>query len=113
MRILIVTDAWEPQVNGVVRTLRSVAGELRDLGHAVEIIAPDQFPSIPCPTYGEIRLALASRATVGRRIIAASQDAIHMATEGPLGLIARNWCVRHGYRFTTAYHTQFPEYLAK
>lgn len=113
MRILIVTDAWEPQVNGVVRTLRSVIGELRSLGHSVEIIAPDQFRSIPCPTYGEIRLALASRAEIGRRIESARPDAVHIATEGPLGIAARSWCLLQGYKFTTAYHTQFPEYLAK
>lgn len=113
MRILIVTDAWEPQVNGVVRTLRSVVGELRSFGHVVEIIAPDQFTSIPCPTYGEIRLALASRAEIGRRIESARPDAVHIATEGPLGISARSWCLLQGYRFTTAYHTQFPEYLAR
>ncbi|HJQ17085.1 MAG TPA: glycosyltransferase family 1 protein [Allosphingosinicella sp.] len=113
MNIQIVTDAWEPQVNGVVRTLRSVTGELRRIGHAPAIIGPDLFASIPCPTYGEIRLALATASAVGRRLEEARADAIHIATEGPLGLAARRWCLRRRLPFTTAYHTQFPDYLAK
>ena len=111
MRILIVTDAWEPQVNGVVRTLQSVRAELRRMGHDVTVISPDQFRSIPCPTYPEIRLA-APRG-IGRRIAALRPDAVHIATEGPLGLAARRCCVSRGLRFTTAYHTQFPDYVAK
>lgn len=113
MRLALVTDAWTPQVNGVVRTLSSVSETLRDLGHEVEIIAPDQFRSIPCPTYPEIRLALAGSRTVGKRIDSARPDAIHIATEGPLGWAARRWCLRHNRAFTTAYHTQFPEYVAR
>lgn len=112
MRILIVTDAWGPQVNGVVRTLQAVIAELERTGHRVTRISPDQFASVPCPTYPEIRLALASARTIGDRIVAAMPDAIHIATEGPLGLAARRWCVRHNRPFTTAYHTQFPDYLA-
>ncbi|WP_166041665.1 glycosyltransferase family 1 protein [Sphingosinicella sp. YJ22] len=111
MKILIVTDAWAPQVNGVVRTLQAVRHELEQMGHHVEVIAPDQFRSLPCPTYPEIRLALA--ASVGRRIEEADADAIHVATEGPLGLAARRHCIKHGLPFTTAYHTQFPDYVAK
>jgi glycosyltransferase involved in cell wall biosynthesis len=113
MRILIVTDAWEPQVNGVVRTLQSVRAELETMGHRVEIISPDQFSSLPCPTYSEIRLALATRRALHARIAAADPDALHIATEGPLGIAARRWCVARGFPFTTAYHTQFPDYLAK
>jgi glycosyltransferase involved in cell wall biosynthesis len=112
MRILIVTDAWAPQVNGVVRTLQSVRTELEAAGHRVDLIAPDQFASVPCPTYPEIRLALARGRSVGERIAAAAPDAIHIATEGPLGLAARRWCLRRAIPFTTAYHTQFPDYLA-
>ena len=112
MRIVIVSDAWEPQVNGVVRTLQAVRTELAKLGHAVAMIAPDGFRSLPCPTYPEIRLAMALAGTVGRAIEAHAPDALHIATEGPLGLAARRWCLRHGYPFTTAYHTQFPEYVA-
>ena len=111
MKILIVTDAWSPQVNGVVRTLQAVRAELEQMGHHVEVIAPDQFRSLPCPTYPEIRLALT--ASVGKRIEDAGADAIHVATEGPLGLAARRYCIKQGLPFTTAYHTQFPDYVAK
>ena len=113
MRILIVTDAWSPQVNGVVRTLQSVRAELEAAGREVHVISPDLFRSVPCPTYSEIRLALTTRNAVGARIEAIDPDALHIATEGPLGVAARRWCLSRGYRFTTAYHTQFPEYLAK
>jgi glycosyltransferase involved in cell wall biosynthesis len=112
MRIALVTDAWEPQVNGVVRTLQSVRAELTRQGHEVKVLSPDLFPSIPCPTYPEIRLALAFAAEMGRRIEAFEPDALHISTEGPLGLAARRWCVRSGCHFTTAYHTQFPDYVA-
>jgi glycosyltransferase involved in cell wall biosynthesis len=111
MNILIVTDAWSPQINGVVRTLQSVRAELEKIGHRVEIISPDQFRSVPCPTYPEIRLALTR--SVGKRIAAAAPDAIHIATEGPLGVAARKYCVKRELPFTTAYHTQFPEYVSK
>jgi len=111
MKILIVTDAWSPQVNGVVRTLQSVRAELETMGHEVAVISPDQFRSIPCPTYPEIRLALTG--SVGRRVREAGADAIHIATEGPLGLAARSYCLKHHLPFTTAYHTQFPEYVSK
>lgn len=113
MRIALVTDAWMPQVNGVVRTLLSVTAKLREQGHEVELIAPDQFISFPCPTYPEIRLALAGKKQVGRRIATFEPDAIHIATEGPLGWAARRWCLSHGRPFTTAYHTQFPDYVAR
>lgn len=113
MRILIVTDAWAPQVNGVVRTLQSVRAEIERIGHEVALISPDQFGSVPCPTYPEIRLAYASRRTIDRAIRAAAPDAIHIATEGPLGLAARRWCLKRGRPFTTAYHTQFPDYIAQ
>jgi len=113
MRVLIVTDAWLPQVNGVVRTLGSVRAVLEKQGHRVEVISPDLYPSLPCPTYPEIRLAWATTAAVGQRIEAFGADAIHLATEGPLCLAARRWCLRKGLPFTTAYHTQFPDYVAK
>src|SRR3546814_8455776 len=93
MRILIVTDAWEPQVNGVVRTLQATIGELRGAGHEIGVISPDLFRSIPCPSYAEIRLAFAGRRAVGRRIRAFAPQAIHISTEGPLGLAARRWCL--------------------
>ncbi|CAN5186484.1 glycosyltransferase family 1 protein [soil metagenome] len=111
MRIVIVTDAWEPQVNGVVRTLRSVRAEVQAMGHQVRIVSPDQFGSLPCPTYPEIRLAMARARTVGRAITQFLPDAVHLATEGPLCLAARRWCLRMGVPFTTAYHTHFPDYV--
>ena len=111
--LVVVTDAWHPQVNGVVRTLSSTCSLLRGWGCAVELIAPHQFRSVPCPTYPEIRLALASPGGGARRLAALAPEAIHIATEGPLGLAARRFCVREGVPFTTAYHTQFPAYLAR
>ena len=112
MRIAIVTDAWTPQVNGVVRTLQAVRTEIETMGHQVVVIAPDSFVSMPCPTYPEIRLALARARVVGRRIEQFGADAIHLATEGPLCLAARKYCLQRGLPFTTAYHTQFPDYVA-
>ncbi len=113
MKILIVTDAWAPQMNGVVRTLQTVRGELEREGHEVHVISPDLFRSVPCPTYGEIRLALTTSRRVGRMIEAIAPDSLHIATEGPLGCAARRWAVGRKARFTTAYHTQFPDYVAK
>lgn len=110
--VLIVSDAWEPQVNGVVRTLRATKQELERRGHRIVMVTPDQFRSIPCPTYPEIRLALAMPHQVERLLQAAAADCVHIATEGPLGLITRRWCVRQGLPFTTSYHTQFPDYVA-
>jgi glycosyltransferase involved in cell wall biosynthesis len=112
MRILIVSDAWLPQVNGVVRTLHAIGGELRQAGHPVDVIGPDRFRSIPCPTYSEIRLALAPGRRLHRLIEDFAPDTIHIATEGPLGWSARRYCRRRGFAFTTSFHTRFPEYVA-
>jgi glycosyltransferase involved in cell wall biosynthesis len=109
--VLIVTDAWYPQVNGVVRTVDKTAEQLRALGIVVHLITPEGFRTIPMPGYNEIGLSLTTSGPVIRRIEALAPDAIHVATEGPLGLIVRNYCQRHRLPFTTAYHTQFPEYL--
>jgi glycosyltransferase involved in cell wall biosynthesis len=98
-------------VNGVVRTLRNTIREIEAAGHEVTVISPTDFRTIPCPTYPEIRLALFAGRAVRRRLEALDADAVHVATEGPLGLAARNWCVRRGRPFTSAYHTQFPEYV--
>ncbi len=111
MKILIVSDAWYPQVNGVVRTLATVRDELVQLGHSVEIIGPDRFRTISMPTYPEIRLAVGAGRKMAELIEAADPGAIHIATEGPLGFAARSWCLKHGIPFTTAYHTRFPEYV--
>ena len=112
MRILIVSDAWEPQINGVVRTLQATIAELRKAGHEVGVVSPDLFRSVPCPSYPEIRLAFAGWRKVGQYIRAFAPQAIHISTEGPLGLAARRWCLRNTFPFTTAYHTRFPEYVA-
>ena len=111
MRILIVTDAWEPQVNGVVRTLKSTRRELQALGHEVDILSPLEFPTLPCPTYPEIRLSLFAARRVAQRIRQFSPHALHIVTEGPLGLAARAHAMRNRTPFTSAYHTRFPEYV--
>ena len=113
MKIAIATDAWSPQVNGVVRTLQAVSAELGAMGHDVCVIAPDQFRTLPCPSYPEIRLALASQAGIGDKIAGFGAEAIHIATEGPIGLAMRRHCLNRGFAFTTAYHTQFPDYVAE
>jgi glycosyltransferase involved in cell wall biosynthesis len=112
MRIALVSDAWAPQVNGVVRTLSSLSDELSRLGHEVALVTPDLFRSVPCPTYPEIRLALRPGRHVARLLKEGSPDAIHIATEGPLGIAARAFCLGAGLAFTTAYHTRFPEYVS-
>ena len=112
MRIAIITDAWLPQVNGVVRTLQAVRRELEAMGHEVTVIAPDGFQSLPCPSYPEIRLALATPGALGRRIEQFDPDAVHLVTEGPLCVSARRWCLARGVPFTTAYHTHFPDYVS-
>ena len=112
MRILIATDAWYPQVNGVVRTYERLAEELLKLGAQVSFLVPSQFRSIPCPTYPEIRLALTTPSTIARHIDAAHADFIHIATEGPIGLMTRQYCRKTKRPFTTSYHTRFPEYVS-
>jgi glycosyltransferase involved in cell wall biosynthesis len=111
MRIMIVTDAWEPQVNGVVRTLKNTRAELEAMGHAVEFITPLEFSTVPCPTYPDIRLSLFPKRRVHERIERFRPDALHLSTEGPLGVAARVWALKTGHPFTTAYHTRFPEYV--
>jgi glycosyltransferase involved in cell wall biosynthesis len=110
-RVLIVTDAWRPQVNGVVRTLTAVTAELRAMGHNVEVIGPDRFRTIPCPTYPDISLSLLPRRRLIRIIEEFQPDALHIATEGPLGFAARSWARRKRFPFTTAVHTRFAEYV--
>jgi len=111
MRILIVSDAWFPQVNGVVRTLSVVADKLRAMGDTVEVIGPDRFRSMPTPGYAEIRLAIAPKRKLARLVAEFRPEIIHIATEGPLGWAMRALCRRKHWPFTTAFHTRFPEYL--
>jgi glycosyltransferase involved in cell wall biosynthesis len=111
MRIQIVTDAWHPQVNGVVRTLTHTAHELERMGHKVGLVTPDMFATIPCPGYREIRLSVARPATVGESLERFRPDAVHIATEGPLGMAARFYCGQQNIPFTTSFHTRFPEYI--
>jgi len=112
MRIALVSDAWAPQVNGVVRTLQTTISQLRDQGHEVSPVTPDQFATIPCPSYADIRLAIGCAPAVRRRLDALDADAIHIATEGPLGWAARRWCLKRGLPFSTSFHTRFPDYVA-
>jgi glycosyltransferase involved in cell wall biosynthesis len=110
MRILIATDAWRPQVNGVVRSLEAMAGAARGLGADVDFLTPRDFFRVPMPTYPEIELAFASSRAVARRL-EQGYDHVHIATEGPVGRAARACCLRQRRRFTTSYHTRFPEYI--
>ena len=111
MNIVIVSDAWYPQVNGVVRTITRTVEELTRLGHKVEVIGPDRFRTLACPTYPEIRLSLFPSRKLHALIEAANPDAVHISTEGPLGISARRWCLKNKFPFTTTFHTQFPEYV--
>lgn len=111
-RITIVTDAWYPQINGVVRSIENTNRELSRMGVEVIMVTPQDFTNIPCPTYPEIRLSIATYRQVATAIEAAQPTAVHIATEGPLGLLARRWCVKNQVAFSTSYHTRFPEYVA-
>jgi glycosyltransferase involved in cell wall biosynthesis len=111
MKVLVVTDAWSPQVNGVVTTLKRIGEGLERIDHKVHFITPASFRSISCPTYPEIQLSLMPYRRLSQEIEEFGPDALHIATEGPLGIAARRYCVRHGLSFTTAFHTRFPEYV--
>src|SRR5689334_743156 len=112
VKVMLVTDAWEPQVNGVVRTLANTMDELKAMGCEIEVVSPADYPnSVPLITYSEIRLALGARDDVEERFLAFAPDAVHIATEGTLGWDARAVCLKHKFPFTTSYHTQFPEYV--
>lgn len=112
MRIALVTDAWYPQVNGVVRTLGATVTELDRRGYEVELITPQRFITLPLPGYSSIRLAMAPRMSVRRRLDAFAPDVVHISTEGPLGWSARGWCLSRGVPYTSAFHTRFPDYVA-
>lgn len=111
MKIALITDAWQPQVNGVVTTLVELVRELELLGHQIEVIHPGQFKTRPCPGYAGIDLAVRPRRGLAARLEAFGPEAIHIATEGPLGWAARAYCLKRGLQFTTAFHTRFPEIL--
>jgi glycosyltransferase involved in cell wall biosynthesis len=112
MRIALATDAWYPQINGVVRTLGATVAELDRRGIEVELITPERFMTVPMPGYTAIRLAMAPRFPVRRLLARFQPDLVHIATEGPIGWSARGWCLKHKVPFTTAFHTRFPEYAA-
>ena len=112
MRILVATDAWHPQVNGVVRSIEALRREAEALGAEILPATPDGWPTVGLPTYPDIRLALVTASRLGPRIEALRPDHVHVATEGPMGLAARRHCLRVGRPFTTSYHTHFPDYLA-
>jgi 1,2-diacylglycerol 3-alpha-glucosyltransferase/glucuronosyltransferase len=112
MRILIATDAWHPQINGVVRTLEALARSAQALGSTVEFITPEGFASLPLPTYPGLRCALPRPSEVAARIERAAPEAIHIATEGPIGVMVRRYCRARGLPFTTSFTTRFPEYIA-
>ncbi len=113
MKIVIATDAWYPQVNGVVRSLSNTKEQLEKMGHQIVMITPEQFRTVPCPSYPEIRLAMFAKRRVKRILRNASPDAVHIATEGTLGLACRNACMQMNLPFTTSYATRFPEYVQK
>jgi glycosyltransferase involved in cell wall biosynthesis len=112
MKVLVATDAWRPQVNGVVRTLGSLARAAAKLGVEIEFLSPDGFWTFPVPTYPGLRLALPSAKRIAERVERAKPDAIHLATEGPIGYAVRSYCLKAGRAFTTSYTTRFPEYIA-
>jgi glycosyltransferase involved in cell wall biosynthesis len=111
MRILIATDAWRPQVNGVVRTYENLQRELEAAGNPVTIISPSDFLTLPCPGYPEIRLAVPRMSLIAERVLRSGAEHVHIATEGPIGWATRSICLRHGVCFTTSFHTRFPEYI--
>lgn len=112
MKIAICTDAWHPQINGVVRSLTMTVTQLIERGHEVELVTPQQFRTMPLPGYSEIRLALAPRFGTRRTLTDFVPDIVHIATEGPIGWSARSWCLAHDVPFTTAFHTRFPDYAS-
>jgi glycosyltransferase involved in cell wall biosynthesis len=111
MRVMIVTDAWVPQTNGVVSTLTATVAALSRFDHDVAMVTPNEFRNFPCPTYPEIRLSLNPARKLSARFAQFQPQAVHIATEGPLGFAARRYCLARNLPFTTSYHTQFPQYL--
>jgi glycosyltransferase involved in cell wall biosynthesis len=112
MRILVATDAWHPQVNGVVRTLTTMAEAARALGAEVDFLTPQSFRTFAMPSYRDLRVALPRPAKIARLIADSKADSIHIATEGPIGLLVRRYCRRNELPFTTSFHTRFPDYVS-
>src|SRR6201987_3500633 len=112
MKILVATDAWHPQVNGVVRTLTMMPEAASALGAEFDFLTPESFRTIAMPSYRDLRVALPRRAKIAQAIEASRPDAIHIATEGPIGLVTRRYCIKHGLPFTTSFHTRFPDYVS-
>ena len=112
MKIALATDAWHPQVNGVVRSLGTTVERLRRRGYRVSVIEPGAFRTVACPTYREIRLAIGCGRAVSRMLDELDPDAVHIATEGPIGWAARSWCMGKKRPFTTSFHTRFPDYIS-
>jgi glycosyltransferase involved in cell wall biosynthesis len=111
MKVVIATDAWHPQINGVVRTYENITEHLRYEGHELSLITPQLFFTVPCPTYSSIRLAVFPQTGINKHLEKNMPDAIHIATEGPIGQATRAWCLKQGFPFTTSFHTRFPEYI--
>jgi len=111
MKIAIISDAWHPQINGVVNSMQHTRDDLEQFGHQVKMFTPQDFNTIPCPTYPSIRLSVMPGGKLSRLLEDYAPDTIHISTEGPLGMAARSWCNKRKLRFTTAYHTQFPQYV--
>ena len=111
-RILVATDAWHPQVNGVVRTLTMMADAAQAFGVEISFLTPSSFRTFAMPSYPDLRLALPYQAKIARLIDEAQPDSIHIATEGPIGLLVRRYCRKHNLPFTTSFHTRFPEYIS-
>jgi len=112
MRILVATDAWHPQVNGVVRTLTMMAQAVEALGAEVSFLTPESFRTVGLPSYRDLRVALPRPARIAQLIAAQAPDTIHIATEGPIGLLVRRYCRKHQLPFTTSFHTRFPDYVS-
>ena len=112
MRVAIVTDAWHPQVNGVVRTLTMMAEAATGLGHEIGFLTPESFRTFAMPSYRDLRVALPRPARIAQLIAGSAPDSIHIATEGPIGLLVRRYCLKHALSFTTSFHTRFPEYVS-
>jgi glycosyltransferase involved in cell wall biosynthesis len=111
VRIRIVTDTWEPEINGVVRTLQTTARTLSAMGHDIRVVHAGMFGNIRFPLYQDIRLAFVPPSRLSPHL--ADADHVHIATEGPLGVSAALWLRRHRWAHSTSYHTDFPSYMWK